>query len=355
MEIKTIRRKLKDVCSIKSSNIILNKIVKGDYPLFGAMGNVVEYINKFDNENFISIVKDGAGVGRLNFFEDKGSIIGTMDYIETKNNVDKKYLYYLLKTIKFDKYIIGSTIPHIYYKDWSKHEISFLIDINKQKMIGEFLSNIDKKIELINTQVKNIEEFKNSILIKILIFTNSINKNNYFIGDLIEEYSEKNLNSEYEPVSIGKYGIRKRSDIYKHKLSKNISNNKIIFKNTITFGMGTKNIEYGVKLNNEINSVSPAYKTFKINEKLINPFYLNLVLNSINKVMSKKFMIIGARQGKSLDFEGIKKFTIFISNIDTQKEIISYISNVEKKVNLLNKKLLIKKELKSKILESLFN
>ena len=34
------------------------------------------------------------------------------------------------------------------------------------------------------------------------------------LGDLLEEYNERNDNQQYNVVAVGKYGIRKREDIY---------------------------------------------------------------------------------------------------------------------------------------------
>ena len=64
----------------------------------------------------------------------------------------------------------------------------------------------------------------------------------YQLKDIISEYTEKNTNGEYEPVAVGKYGIRKRSDIYKKELAKDYSKNKVIRKNTMIVGMGSVSV-----------------------------------------------------------------------------------------------------------------
>ncbi len=65
----------------KSSNIAANKIEEneGEYKIYGAAG-VLKKVDFFtQNDAYISIVKDGAGVGRVFLCEPKTSVLGTMD------------------------------------------------------------------------------------------------------------------------------------------------------------------------------------------------------------------------------------------------------------------------------------
>ena len=54
----------------------------------------------------------------------------------------------------------------------------------------------------------------------------------YKLNQILTKYSEKNTNN-YEPVAVGRYGIRKRSDIYKKELSNDYLKNKVIFQNVL--------------------------------------------------------------------------------------------------------------------------
>jgi len=65
------------------------------------------------------------------------------------------------------------------------------------------------------------------------------------LSDFINEYSDRNNENNYRPVSIGKYGIRSRESIYSKELADNYSKNKLIYKNTLTVGMGSKQIDMG--------------------------------------------------------------------------------------------------------------
>lgn len=144
--------------------------------------------------------------------------------------------------------------------------------------------------------------------------------------DILQEYTLKNKENKFNPVAIGKYGIRTREEIYGKDLSANYSKNKIIFKDTLTIGMGSTQIDIGVLLEDRFYSVSPAYTTFKIIN--INPFYLNEFLKEMNALLSQKYMIIGARQGKSVNKKDLLKHKLSIHSIKDQENIAMNFTNL---------------------------
>ena len=164
------------------------------------------------------------------------------------------------------------------------------------------------------------------------------------LGDLLEEYCERNTNNEYTAVAIGKYGIRKREDIYTKELSKDISKNKIIMKNTLTIGMGSNQIDIGILTNDCKFCVSPAYTTYKI--KKCNSKFLEYYMEYLNPKLSDLFMIVSARQGKSVDKEGLLKYEVMLPPIGEQEKIVQIIENTDKIV--VEKKELIKEKEKLK-------
>lgn len=164
------------------------------------------------------------------------------------------------------------------------------------------------------------------------------------LGDLLEEYCERNTNNEYTAVAIGKYGIRKREDIYTKELSKDISKNKIIMKNTLTIGMGSNQIDIGILTDDCKFCVSPAYTTYKI--KKCNSKFLEYYMEYLNPKLSDLFMIVSARQGKSVDKEGLLKYEVMLPPIGEQEIIVQIIENTDKIV--VEKKELIKEKEKLK-------
>ena len=147
------------------------------------------------------------------------------------------------------------------------------------------------------------------------------------LGEILEEYCERNIDNKYMPVAVGKYGIRKREEIYSKELSKDISKNKVIRKDTLTIGMGSNQIDIGILVEDEKYCVSPAYTTYKI--KNCNSKFLEYYLEYINPSLSDLFMIVSARQGKSVDKEGMLAYSIEIPSLDEQSKICKILNQIE--------------------------
>lgn len=117
--------KLNEVCRASSSNIILKNIKEktGDYPVYGASGYIQNIDSYHCNEPYIGIIKDGAGVGKVEIYPAYSSLLGTMQYIHASEKVDLRYIYYKLRSLDFTQYINGAAIPHIYFKDYGQEII----------------------------------------------------------------------------------------------------------------------------------------------------------------------------------------------------------------------------------------
>jgi type I restriction enzyme S subunit len=141
---------LSDLCSKDSSNISFKSVegVVGEYPLYGAAG-LMQYIDGYKMENeYIGIIKDGAGVGRVYRLPAFSSIINTMQYIIPCHGVNIRYLESLLRYMELGNDSTGSTIPHIYFKDYSKRIVPKPI-IQLQEQFAAFVQQSDKsKFEL---------------------------------------------------------------------------------------------------------------------------------------------------------------------------------------------------------------
>ncbi len=159
---------LNHIVNYTSSNLSLNNLEDncGSYPLFGADG-FVKNIDFYEmGEEYIGIVKDGAGVGRISYNNKKTSVLGTMGYLTSKGNINLKYVYYYLNMLNLSKYIVGSTIPHIYFKDYSKEKIN-LPQLIEQEKIVNLLDSVNELIINLNKEIEINRDFKKSLLTKM--------------------------------------------------------------------------------------------------------------------------------------------------------------------------------------------
>jgi type I restriction enzyme, S subunit len=152
--------RIADIAVSESSSRALNKLsLKSEgYPVYGA-DSCVGYIDSFDQaDDYIAIVKDGSGVGRLALKRGQSSVLGTLAYVKCKPGSETKlaWLYYCLSSLDLRQFIKGSGIPHIYFSDYATHEVLIPAPAEQQK-IAECLSSVD---ELMAAQARKVDALK---------------------------------------------------------------------------------------------------------------------------------------------------------------------------------------------------
>lgn len=75
----------------------------GPFPVYGASG-YIKSIDYYESDNdYVAIIKDGAGVGRTYCYPAKTSIINTMQYLVPVNGVSVQYLESLVRCLDLEK------------------------------------------------------------------------------------------------------------------------------------------------------------------------------------------------------------------------------------------------------------
>ena len=170
------------------------------------------------------------------------------------------------------------------------------------------------------------------------------------LSEFLTEYTLRNDNNQYKPVAVGRYGIRTRDSIYSKELAKDYSKNKVIYKNTLTVGMGSVQIDIGILTEDIKYSVSPAYHTYEIHD--INPVYLRYCLECRNQDMFTRFVKRGSRQGKSIDLKRWLTYAIPVFDVQEQAEIVSVLDRVSMQISNRHEQLeLFEQLVKSRFIE----
>ena len=159
---------LNEITNYKSSNLSLNKLEEntGKYKLYGASGMLkgIDFYQT-DKESF-AIVKDGSGFGNLLWCDKNSSILGTLGRITNKEISDLKFCFYLTHTIKFKRYMSGSTIPHLYYKDYGNIKLP-VPPLPEQRKIAAILSTVDELISTTDKIIEKSKELKKGLMQKL--------------------------------------------------------------------------------------------------------------------------------------------------------------------------------------------
>ena len=156
--------KLKEICECKSSTISLSDIEydNGIYPIYGANGEIKKINSYQHDEEYLAIIKDGAGVGKTIICNKKSSIIATLNAL-IPSDIPIYYFNELIKRIDFSKYIVGSGIPHIYFKDYSNEKLH-LHDEKERLLINDLFKKISIKIELEKRKLYLLEKLKKGLM-----------------------------------------------------------------------------------------------------------------------------------------------------------------------------------------------
>ena len=152
------------------------------------------------------------------------------------------------------------------------------------------------------------------------------------LSEYLTEYKDLNSDNLYKPVAVGRYGIRTRESIYSKELAKDYSKNRLIYKGTLTVGMGSVQMDIGILSEDVTYSVSPAYHTYKIGD--IDYDYLRYCLQCRNMDMFTRYMKRGSRQGKSIDLDRWITYEIPVYPRDMQLEIVDRINMAQSIIDM---------------------
>ena len=141
------QRKLEDISSYQVSSLTTDQVLEnGIYPVYDANEQIGFSNDTKVSVDYLTIIKDGSGVGRTRKLAKNTSFIGTMGGI-LPNKSDINWLYAIMQRFDFGLYINGATIPHVYYSDYSKQDI-LVPNIEEQRSIGLVFDSIDLLITL---------------------------------------------------------------------------------------------------------------------------------------------------------------------------------------------------------------
>ena len=339
--------KLSDVCNCETSNLALKNLENnfGEYSLYGASGFIKNVDFYKQDKDYIGIVKDGAGIGRVMLLERYSSILGTMQYIIPKENINIKYLYYNLIKMNLSKYFTGSTIPHIYFKDY-KNEKIFLRTLSEQKKISNILDNVSKILEMKKQQLSEFDKLVKFQFLKM--FGDLQNNPKGFPIVTLEELGKwssggtpPRAKREYYTGNIDWYSAGELNSLYLNgsleKITTEAINNstaKLFKAGSMLIGMyDTAAFKMGIL--KKLSSSNQACACIEPNEKI------NIVWLYYALLLLKNYFLHqrrGVRQ-KNLNLGMIKSFKIPYVDKKEQNKFADFIKQVDKSKVILGKAL----------------
>lgn len=396
-------KEFKDSWSLKTLNDLTKLITKGTTPKSFTLeginfvkieGLVGTHINRekclhIDEETHLSslrrsILKNndiifaiaGATIGKVGIVTDDILPANTnqaLSIIRLANIDNLSFILQILQSSLMKKYIyknisVGAQ-PNLSLKQ--VNDFSFFIPtLNEQKKTASFLSAVDEKIQQLIKKKELLEDYKKGIIQKI--FSQEIrfkddNGNNYSdwkekkLSEVLHEHKLKcSGKEEVFSVSVHKGLINQVEHLGRSFSAKNTDNYNLVKPNDIVYTKSpTGEFPYGIIKQAKIKKdviVSPLYAIFTPESKHLG-YILDAYFESKHNTHNYLHSIIQKGAKNTINITNstfVSKSLKLPDNFDEQKKVGEFLSEIDKKIKLVNNQLEKTKEFKKGLLQQMF-
>ena len=149
--------KLEKVATLQRGFDLPNtKRAEGNYPVIAASG-FSTWHNEFKVKGPGVTTGRSGTLGQVHFVKDDFWPLNTSLWVKDFHGNDERFIYYFLKTLNFEEYNSGTSVPTLNRNDVHKLDVT-IPDLQEQKSIASILSAIDDKIENNLAINKTLEE-----------------------------------------------------------------------------------------------------------------------------------------------------------------------------------------------------
>lgn len=337
------RVKLSEICSKGKSSLRQKDVFNdGPYSVYGASG-IVGTTSDYQNETpYVVVVKDGAGVGRASACEPMTSVLGTMQALIPNSNVERDYLLHLVRSLRLGEGFSGSTIPHIYFKDYGRIEVP-LPSLEVQKQIVSQLGLVEAQITQVEAQIEQFDQLIKSRFVEMF-------------GKAEDEHSDfpvKTLNDVCASIVRGPFGsalkkeffVPKRPGAYKvyeqkHAIQKQVDIGTYYISSDrfetlkrfechpgdiLMSCSGTMGKLYQLPQNCEPGVMNQALCKFTLSNSILADYFLGFMEQVVDELGAKGS---GIKNVSSVKF--IKAIRIPLPPVELQERFAIFVSQVDK-------------------------
>ena len=304
------------------------------------------------NDIFMTRIGD---IGNSNIYDGKEPLAYYVSLALIKTNLNTCYINQYIKSQYFQKELHNRTIHVAFPKKINTGEIGncriYRCSKKEQEMIGNFLSLLDKKIELQSRKIEVLKLYK--------IYTkNELLKNGDKICNLSEiltKWNERNKFGEitYVESISNKYGFISQNEQFEDRnvASKDLNNYYVIKKNVFGYNPSRLNVgSLALKKDDKISVVSPLYECFTTNQNS------KFLLEWFNSIYFKKGTISKFEGGvrNTLNFKNLCDIEIYLPTKEKQNKYSEYFQCFDKKISLECNKLDRLVSMKKGIMQDMF-
>ncbi|WP_411898429.1 restriction endonuclease subunit S, partial [Elizabethkingia occulta] len=270
---------------------------------------------------------------------------GDLNIIKTKNNgVFLSYYLNSKKKLEIAKLSQGISVVHLYSSQLALLNLK-LPEFEEQKKLANFLSLLNSRIQTQRKIIEKLETLMKESREKIFLRKIKFKDDNFSkweekkLGDILIESNEKSIkNNQYRVISSTAKGLFYQDDYFTRDIaSQDNTGYKILKKEQLVFS--PQNLWLGninVNIDFEIGLVSPSYKIFNFNTSLTSYSYCNFFLKtSLMLFEYAQSSIQGASVvRRNLDLNMFFNIRILLPSIKEQAKITSFLSSIQKKIDI---------------------
>ena len=300
---------------------------------------------------------EASGVrGTCSILNIKATISQACMALESKNNISNEFMYYWYQ--KNGQWIglriaQGTKQQNLTAELIGNLEVEYP-SIDEQEKIVNFLSLLDKKIELQKQKIEALKIYKRGLINKIF----NIQYNNTLrLKDLIKEKSIRNKeNIVKEVYSVNnKCGFILQAEQFKDRevASEDTSNYKIVQYNDFAYNPARINVGSIARMKKYNKGIiSPMYICFSCREKLL-PEYLEYYYNSevFRHEMTKR---LEGSVRMCLSYESMTNIPVDLPKVEEQKRITKVLVEIDNKIEKEEIIFSAIKKLKKGLLQKMF-
>jgi type I restriction enzyme S subunit len=139
----------------------------GNVPVYGT-GGLMTYVDSFLHQGETVCIGRKGTIDKPMYFNGDIWTVDTLFYTHTFVDSIPKYVFYVFQSINWKQHNEASGVPSLSKSTIEQISIN-VPSIPEQTKIADFLSAIDEKIELVSTQIEEIQEYKKGLLQQMFV------------------------------------------------------------------------------------------------------------------------------------------------------------------------------------------
>lgn len=145
--------------------------VAGNTPYYGANG-IQDYVHGYTHKGeYILIAEDGANDVNnypIHYVNGEVWVNNHAHVLQGKSGIaNTKFLKYALSKMDFQTYLVGGSRAKLNANIMMAMKVKLPLDASEQKVLGEFLDDVDSKILLIQQRILKLQQFRQAMLTKL--------------------------------------------------------------------------------------------------------------------------------------------------------------------------------------------